>query len=182
MYICNEDSNYVFRIYPRKSTKMTGDTVRITETGRERYYLPIIYCGRVILLSVLWLDIQGQIDISTKHQLGMLSISSYVYIVCIERSACIRIANDIGRIVDTHIVYTHIVNVRCARDLRRFHSNKIRFPRRSLRRTIMKMSHKIRFFVTKLFFIQLIKRLNLVSYYKFWKMPLLIEKTERSFR
>jgi len=36
MYICNEESNYVLRIYWRKSMKMMGDTVQITGMERAR--------------------------------------------------------------------------------------------------------------------------------------------------
>jgi len=36
MYICNEESNYVLRIYWGKSMKMVGDTVRITGMERAR--------------------------------------------------------------------------------------------------------------------------------------------------
>lgn len=51
------------------------------------------------------------------HPLGMLSISSYAYITCIEREVrvftCVCIANDI-RIADTRVEHTCIVNVFCS--------------------------------------------------------------------
>lgn len=113
MYICNERNRITSfgftRENPRKWWVIPFKLWGRWEGRREWYYLPIIYCGRVILLPVLRLDIGIGTDWYI-HNAPVGNVVHFVLRLCrIGRFTCIRIANDIRiiRIADKPCIYTY---------------------------------------------------------------------------